>query len=325
MMQGKQQGMAMLTALLVVALAASLATSMWFGASLDLARMQNTQQAYQAKHLSQGLLLWASDVLRQDYENEATPWDNNKDAWLSGIQQMPVEGAVLSGHLSGMNDCFNVNNLWRVDQVSQPHYQYFLRLLSLLGLDAAVAEQAIDWIDPDQTPRSQGAEDFAYLSASPSYQTGGQAFWHESQLQLLKAVTPEIYQVLQPYVCVLPVHGVATRMNINTLPPVMIQALHVSITESLALGVYQDGSAAFNQLAAFYQHSQMAYISGQDGVKEQWAELISVQTRHLQAQAEVVMENSVHESFVLMYRSDDGSAVSLQRAQSPFRITNAVK
>ena len=69
----------------------------------------------------------------------------------------------------------------------------------------------------------------------------------------------------------------------------------------------------------------MAYISGQDGVKEQWAELISVQTRHLQAQAEVVMENSVHESFVLMYRSDDGSAVSLQRAQSPFRITNAVK
>ncbi len=321
----KQKGMAMLTSLLIVAVATSLATSLWYSSALNIARMHNMQQAYQAKHLSQGLLLWASDVLRQDYEGEDQPWDNNKDDWLRGIRQMPADGAVLSGHLTGMNGCFNINNLWHENKKSEFHYQYFVRLLSLLSVDVAVAEQALDWMDPDQLPRSKGAEDFAYMASSPSYQTTGQGFWHESQLKLLQAVTAEIYQTLQPYVCVLPTQRLQTKMNINTMPAVMIQALNPSITESLALSVYQEGSAAFSTLNAFYQHSQIAIIVEQPNIKAQWNELLSVQTRYIHAEAEVVMENSVHDSYALLMRAQNGSAITLQRAQSPFRILDEVE
>lgn len=318
--------MAMLTALLLVALAASLAVNIWYGTALDVARMQNTQQAYQAKHLSQGLLLWASDVLRQDYENADLPWDNRNDAWRQGVQQMPADGAMLSGTLLGLNDCFNINNLWQDGVVSEPHYQYFKRLLQLLNIELAVAEQAIDWMDPDQIPRQQGAEDFAYLAASPSYQTGGQAFWHESQLNLLQAVTPTVYRSLKPYVCVLPVlRRGASKMNINTLSPVMIRALHPNISEALALSIYQEGGAAFSQLSGLYQHGDMAVLSQQNGVKEVWNQLLSVQTLYIQAEAEVVMENSIHDSYALLFRNDNGAAITLQRAQSPFRQIDTVE
>lgn len=316
----------MLTALLLVALAASLAVNIWYGTALDVARMQNTQQAYQAKHLSQGLLLWASDVLRQDYENADLPWDNRNDAWRQGVQQMPADGAMLSGALLGLNDCFNINNLWQEGMVSEPHYQYFKRLLQLLDIDFSVAEQAIDWMDPDQIPRQQGAEDFAYLAASPPYQTSGQGFWHESQLNLLQAVTPAVYEELKPYVCVLPVlRRGASKMNINTLSPVMIRALHPSISEALALNIYQEGGAAFAQLSDLYQHGDMAVLSQQKGVKEVWNQLLSVQTRYIQAEAEVVMENSIHDSYALLRRADNGAAITLQRAQSPFRHFDTVE
>ncbi|WP_154222196.1 type II secretion system minor pseudopilin GspK [Marinicella rhabdoformis] len=325
MMDSKQKGMAMLTALLVVAIASALATSLWYGTALDMARMHNIQQAYQAKHLSQGLMLWASDVLKKDYEESDLPWDNNNDNWLQGIKQIPADGTIMSGGLVGLSDCFNVNNLWRNGEVSENHYQYFKRLLNLLSVDVAVAEQAIDWIDADQISRPQGAEDFAYLASSPSYQTGSQAFWHESQLKLLQAVTPEIYDVIHPYVCVLPAQSRVTKMNINTLPPIMIRALNPSISEALALSVYQDGSASFSQLNAFYEHSEMSIITSRAGVKEQLTDLLSVQTRYIQAEAEVLMESSVHDSYILLRRGGDGAAVALQRAQSPFRLLDAVE
>lgn len=315
----------MLTALLVVAIASALATSLWYGTALDMARLQNIQQSYQAKHLSQGLMLWASDVLQKDYEESDIPWDNNNDNWLQGVQQIPADGAILSGSLIGLNGCFNVNNLWRNGDVSQNHYQYFRRLLNLLSVDVAVAEQAIDWIDTDQIPREQGAEDFAYLAGSPGYQTGSQAFWHESQLKLLQAVTPEVFEQIHPYVCVLPVQPAVTKMNANTLPPVMIRALHPSISEALALSLYQDGSASFSQLSVFFQHSEMNIISSKEGVREQLGELLSVQTRFIQAEAEVVMENSVHDSYILLRRAEDGAAMALQRAQSPFRLLDTVE
>ena len=144
-------------------------------------------------------------------------------------------------------------------------------------------------------------------------------------MKLLQAVTPEVFQTLQPYVCVLPTQGLQTKMNINTLPPVMIQALHSSITESLALSVYQEGGAAFSTLSAFYQRSQIDILFKQPNVEAQWNALLSVQTLFIHAEAEVVMETSVHDSYALLGRAQNGSAVTLQRAQSPFRTHDTVE
>ncbi len=318
----KQSGMAMLMALLLVALASALATSLWYGTSADLARMNYIKQQLQAKHLAHGLMLWASDVLRQDYENDDTPSDGAQDGWLQGIQNMPVESATVSGRLTGMNHCFNVNNLWRDGQVSEPHHDYLNRLLSLMSLDLAIADQMIDWLDPDQLPRPQGAENSHYAGRSPGYHTASGPFLHQNQLMLLDAITPEIHQSLQPYLCVLPVRGPATRMNINTMPPLMIRALHNSITPPVANSIYQDGQAHFNRLNDFFQKGEIQILSNQTGFKERMEQLISTQTTHIEAQSSVQMENSLQISYALLRRANDGSAMILQRSQSPFLVAN---
>ncbi len=314
----KQKGMAMLTALLLVALATSLASSLWYGTAADLARVRFLQHNYQAKHMMYGLLLWASDVLEQDYENDDTPSDGADDGWLQGIQNMPVEGAVLSGRLKGMSHCFNVNNLWQQGQVSDIHYQYFLRLLQLMKLDVAIADQILDWLDADQLPRPKGAEDVVYLGRQPSYQTAGGPFMHVNQLQLLDAITPSIFDALKPYVCVLPVTGLSTKMNVNTMPPLLLRALDQRITVPLANSLYQDGRAHYNSLDAFFQTSDMAIITNSQGIKEQFATLLSVQTRYIEAQASVSIENSLHVNYALLRRTDRGASVVIQRSQSPF-------
>lgn len=318
----QQRGMAMLMALLLVALASALATSLWYGTSADLARINYVKQQLQAKHLAQGLMLWASDVLRQDYENDDTPSDGSQDGWLQGIQNMPVENAMVSGRLAGMNHCFNVNNLWRDGQVSEVHHDYLIRLLQLMELDLAIADQLIDWQDSDQLPRPQGAEDASYMGRSPSYQTASGPFLHQKQLGLLGAVTPDIHQALKAYLCVLPNRGGPTRMNINTMPPLMIRALHTSITPPVANSIYQDGQAHFNRLDDFFQKGEIQILSNQSGFKERMAQLIGTQTTHIEAQSSVQMNNSLQISYALLQRGNDGAAIILQRSQSPFLDDN---
>lgn len=313
-----QQGVAMLMALVMVAIASSLAVYMWYQSQLNLARVHNIKQSYQAKHYSQGLLLWASDILREDYAQSETQSDSNADPWLQGIHGMPVEDAILSGSLLPLDNKFNVNNLVTNNVVNEQQLQFFRRLLNILELDQGIADKIIDWIDSDQIPQPNGAEDFIYLGKNPSYQTGSKHFQHIRELALLDGLTVEDYQKLINYVTVLPViGGQTTKMNVNTISPPLLKALHPQITNEMALQLNQNNAANFANINDFFEHNSVKYVLFEPALRQQIRAIADVKSLWLEAGATVQMEGQVFQMFALLKRALSGEARVVYRTLIP--------
>lgn len=319
----KNQGMAMLMALVMMAIASSLAAYIWYDSQLSLARIYNLKHAYQAKHYSQGMMLWASDILRQDYAQDETQHDSNSDSWLQGIQGMLVEDAILSGTLRGLDNRFNVNNLVIKGEVSQTHLTYFRRLLNTLEIDIGLAEKVVDWIDQDQIPMPNGAEDFIYLAKTPSYQTGSKYFQHVSELILLDGVSKSELRRLLPYVTALPMNGVTpTKMNVNTMSAPLIKALSLKISNDMAVRVNQNNRANFSTMNDFFNHTSLQYILNDSDENIMIKALAGIQTLHLQANSTIQMADQVIEMYALLKRNSAGDARVIARSMAPFIPTD---
>lgn len=318
------QGMALLMALVMLAIASSLAVGIWYSNQLSLARISNLQKSYQAKHYSQGMLLWASDILREDYAQDEYQHDSSLDAWHQGIQGMLVEDAILSGTLVGLNNRFNVNNLIINGLKSEPHLSYFRRLLLALELDVGLADKAVDWIDADQIPEPNGAEDFVYLSKSPGYQTSSSYFKHVSELSLLDGLSQTDFARLSPYISTLPIQNGATRMNVSTMPPLLLSALHSQISNDMAVRLYQDGRADYLRIEDFFQHETLRYTLS-ELIRNEIKPLISTQTLYLQASSLVQMEDSGFVMYALLARYSSGEARVISRSSSPYLPSTLVK
>ena len=236
---GPQRGSALLVALLITAIAAVLASkNMEDGLFLYHQSAQHLRMQ-QARQLSVGLEDWAITVLEKD-----------PDLWDRELPPTEIPGGLIQGRLSELSGRFNINSL--VDnrgQVNVTAYERFKRLLESLKIAPAIADQVIDRIDRDGTPRALGAEDGLYLNLQPPQLPANLPFAHRSELLLLPAMTIERYSRLQPYVYAAPVND--TAININTAPATVLMSLAPGLTAQIAeqiIGQRGDGFANYIEL-----------------------------------------------------------------------------
>jgi type II secretory pathway component PulK len=83
----------------------------------------------------------------------------------------------------------NLAALMELDSSGQTAYN---ALMSLPNMTEDVANSILDWIDSDDTPRSNGAESDYYSSLSPPYQTKNGNLDSLEELLLVKGVTPQL-------------------------------------------------------------------------------------------------------------------------------------
>jgi general secretion pathway protein K len=304
--KGKQKGVALFVTLLVVTIATLLATEIWFNNTLDISRQSNNRASYQANHYAKGMVLWAKDVLRQDYV-ENPLFDSRSDPWNQRIAGIELEDAVLSGKLIDLDSKFNLNNLVINGEPHQESLEYFLRLLVNLELDSSIADKIIDWLDVGQEPRENGAEDSLYLSKRPSYRSAGQHFVHISELKLVDGITDSIYQRLKAYVTVFPQNGNSpTKLNINTASTVLLKSLNDEISPKEALALYNQGSASFQTVKDFLDKLAESNAGiNRDDLKL----LIDTKSQWFNANVTIKMDQTVFQKFALIYRGSDMSVV----------------
>lgn len=243
----RQRGVALLTAVLVVALAAILVAMILDDGNAALARTRNALRAEQADALSQGLESWAVRVLRQERQAEGDV-DRRNDAWAAGLPPTDVPGGRVMGALADLDGRYNLNNL--VGDAGVPNAvqrQRFERLLRALKLDPALVDPVVDWIDPDGEAGARGAEDAWYLQQQPPYRAANRRMMHVSELRLVRGVTAEVYAALAPHVTALPratasADGV-TPVNVNTATAAVLQSLDERITEGLARRYVESGAS----------------------------------------------------------------------------------
>lgn len=218
-----QKGLALVTALLVVAIVATLAAYLGFTQQVWLRQVENVVDRAQGEAVLRGALDAAVILLQEDAKLNST--DHLQEAWAITPMAGPVGTGDFIATARDMQGRFNLNNLLAADGApSAPDLALFRRLLQRLDLDASLADAVVDWLDADSRRLATGAEDIEYLGLSPGYRTGNTAMRSPEELRLVKGFTPQVMQLLleSAAVTALPER---TAININTAPEILIQVM----------------------------------------------------------------------------------------------------
>ena len=219
-----QRGVALITAVMIVAIAAAVAAKIAFAHQIWFRQMENVGDRGATDLLRRGALHWASVALLEDAAQNSI--DHLGEPWAQGLPTLPVDGGAIHVSVEDAQGRFNLNNLVQSNgQPSAPDLQVFQRLLVTLKLDPLLANALLDWIDADSNVTSPGgAEDVDYLALKTPYRAANQPLTSVDELRLVRGFDAKTMQLLLPYVTVLP-PGIRTTINLNTASPVLLAAL----------------------------------------------------------------------------------------------------
>ena len=239
----RQRGIALLTAIILVAIATILATAISWQSSLSARRGIAVFTVAQAYALAQGGEALAGYVLRDS---------RAKNPQVVGPQQEwampygPVEldaGATLEASLEDQAGKFNLNSVVMRATAGVPGAadttgaapgpdaplvhdpvgaDQFARLLELLDIDPQLTSRLVDWIDrDDQAGSNGGAEDSYYLGLQPAHRTPNMPVTSVSEL-LAMGMDRASYDRIKGLVTALPV---GTPLNLCTAPAEVLDAV----------------------------------------------------------------------------------------------------
>jgi general secretion pathway protein K len=211
---------AVVTALLIVAIIATVASYMALGQQVWLRQAQNIADRAQAEAVGNGAFEWAAVILTLDAQDNQT--DDLTQPWAQVLPPLPAEGGVVTGRITDAQGRFNLNNLVRQGTASAEDVLVFQRLLQDQELPAELAGALVDWLDSDSVTQPSGAEDVDYLSGERPYRAANQPLQSVEELHLVKGFDAEIVNKLRPFVTALPQ---PTAININTASAELLSAL----------------------------------------------------------------------------------------------------
>lgn len=249
------RGIALITVLLIVALATVAAVAMASRQQLDVYRISNLLHGDQAYTYALGVENWASSILRRDLKDNET--DNLGEIWAEETPPLPVPGGQIKGYAEDLQGRFNINNLVIDGKVNKPQLEQFQRLLKSLEIGEDVAVAVVDWMDVDIDPQlPNGAEDGVYLGEDPPYRAANMPFSSISELYLVQGFDSEVVGALLPHIAVLPKN---TRINVNTAGEKVLQSLAKDLSEADAKRLVDDrGEDGYKSVEDFLQHEVLA-------------------------------------------------------------------
>ena len=212
-MKSRQKGVALLVAIVIFAVATTVAAAITYNKAMSARRAAATftmEQALQAGMAAEAL---AAVALENDAGKAKT--ETTQD-WAQVQPPLEIEGTGIwiQAQVEDLQGRFNLNSLVVWDQQNntfvpdQHQLSVFRTLLADLDIDVAYADLLVDWIDPDIAPSSNsggGGEDTLYLSQTPAYRPPNTFITHPSELLALPRFGRENYQKIAPYVTALPV------------------------------------------------------------------------------------------------------------------------
>ena len=243
----RQRGVAIITALLLTALAITVVASLFWQQQVQVRSMENQRLRLQTQWAMRGMVDFARFWLRQD--NPAlTAVDG---VWATPIEEARLDDyvdrervdtekfdATVSGRALDAQGRFNITNL--VDMTGTPNpgqLQAYQRLLSNLQLDSGLARATADAVVRARPkPRSSDKGSDGKTATIPAGSSGSSepvAFMQIEDLMAIPGYTPQIIEKLRDFVIVLPE---MTAVNVNTAPAEVLAAItDMSVSEASVL------------------------------------------------------------------------------------------
>jgi general secretion pathway protein K len=299
------RGVALLTAVVVVAIATIAAVGMASRQQVDIRKTENVLRLDQAWEYALSIEGWAAGRLVKD--REANKIDSKFDVWGYSIAPTQVVGGELAAQISDLQGRFNLNNLVNEGEPSQQDVTRFRRLLALLDIDVGVADALLDWMDSDMVPRyPAGAEDESYTNRQPPYRAANRPLAHIAELLLIEGVDVVIYEKLRPHVTVLPGR---VSINVNTASSEVLRCLANGITaESVEMLLLTRDRNPFEKVQDFLQHDALA------GLKVEVAG-IGVESSYFLIEGDVRMGRLLLRHRSVMHRPQKGGVQVIRRSR----------
>jgi len=311
-----QRGVALLTILVMVALATILAATI---AKRQTNTAENTgylMRQDQSLLYAKSAEAFFSELLIQDNDNSSSI-DHLQENWAKPMPPFPVEDGSVSGKLLDESGKFNLNNLVKADgKVDDSARRWFEKLLQRVGLPAELSQAVIDWQDTnDEVTGAMGAESSYYQGLDPAYLASNTKFHGIEELKLVRGFEGKNYDLIKQYVTALPEQ---TKVNMNTAPALLLASIDPKVDIK---AVEQQLKAKETELTHFNNVHDLWKLSAFSGIDEQSktdaASLLDSKSNYFTAQIEVVLSERKRQFTSLMMRKDK-QVIVYSRSLAPF-------
>ena len=243
----RQRGVAVITALLLTALAITVVASLFWQQQVQVRSMENQRLRLQTQWAMRGMVDFARFWLRQDNPS-LTALDG---VWATPIEEARLDDyvdrekvdtekfdATVSGRALDAQARFNIANLVGATGAINPaQVQAYQRLLANMQLDGGLAQATADAVlrarPKPRTSSSDTAGDGKTASAASGGSSEPVAFTQVEDLLAVPGYTPQMIEQLRDVVIILPE---LTAINVNTAPAEVLAAVTtMSLSEASAL------------------------------------------------------------------------------------------
>lgn len=311
----RQAGVALITVLVVLALATVAAVHMTRQTQLDQHRTSNRLARAQAHQIALGGEEWAISILARvrrsdDYDGV----DAHDQAWAQQAPVLPVEGGQVTGAIEDLQGRFNINSLMAADRVNAVALARFERLLEAVEIEPQVAQAVIDWVDADsETTYPGGGEDEHYLAQDPPYLTANRPLTTASELRLVRGIDADNWHRLAPHVTALPQ---STPINVNTATPAVLRAIVPDLNAEDAEALKSEArDEPFTSVEQFFDHPLV--MSAASGDQQPRTTALAVGSRHFRSRVDVALGPIEYTLYSWLERDDNGSSRVLRRSRTP--------
>ncbi len=221
----RQRGVAVVTALLLTTLAITIVASLFWQQQVQVRSIENQRLQLQKQWILRGALDWARLILREDARYSSIdsldePWavplsETRLDQYVENNRsESEASDAVLLGNIVDAQSRLNLTNLAPNGAINPDEVDAFGRLLSLLGINPALASRTAEFMRSVTTPNVAAGQT---SGGSPPQLPLTQV----DDLLAIPGFTTENVETLRPFLVVLPR---ATAVNVNTAPPEVLAA-----------------------------------------------------------------------------------------------------
>jgi general secretion pathway protein K len=219
--QSRARGAAIVMAILLAALAATIATTLLWQQQRWAGEFERRRDQVQAQALAMAGVQWARQIV---FENAPPSTVHLGQPWAFRLPSTPIENGSIGGYITDAQGRLNVNNLAAAGQAPGTARAALQRLFSVLGIPAPLLNAIGDWVDADDQTTDGGAEDAYYLAQQSAPGLAANApIRRVAELLSVRGADPALVARLRPFVDAL---DAPTAVNVNTAPAeVLIAAI----------------------------------------------------------------------------------------------------
>jgi general secretion pathway protein K len=197
-----QSGIALIIVMISITVLAILAGGFAYSMKVETKLARNVNSEAQLEWLGRSGVEYCRWILAEQARLPGEPYDALNQIWAGGpggiattnSALLDVQKVVTLGSGSFTWKITDLERKFNINTAPEPILQ---QALILMGVDAGqmtpIINCILDWIDPDDNPRMQGAESDYYQSLQPPYLAKNGPIDDLSEMLLIKNITPELY------------------------------------------------------------------------------------------------------------------------------------